>query len=85
MVFLTLEDETGIINLIVRPAVFERYQRTIISSASIRAYGVLERSSEVLYLNVSSIESLDGNLRALNTLPLLSEKEVSYKVKSYSY
>ena len=28
-VFLTLEDETGLVNVIVRPDVYERYRRVI--------------------------------------------------------
>ena len=31
-VFLTLEDETGLVNVIVRPDVYERYRRTIRTS-----------------------------------------------------
>ena len=28
-VFLTIEDETGLVNVIVRPDIYERYRRTI--------------------------------------------------------
>jgi error-prone DNA polymerase len=59
VVFITLEDETGTLNLIIRPSLFERHSKTIMMSAALLATGALERIGEVIYLDVSSIESLD--------------------------
>ncbi|HVA32925.1 MAG TPA: OB-fold nucleic acid binding domain-containing protein, partial [Candidatus Baltobacteraceae bacterium] len=42
-VFLTLEDETGIVNVIVRPDVYERYRRTIRTSSILVIEGKLQR------------------------------------------
>ncbi len=42
-VFLTLEDETGLVNVIVRPDVYERNRRTIRSSQSLIVEGVLQK------------------------------------------
>jgi len=42
-VFLTLEDETGLINVIVNPAVYERNRRTIRSSPALVIEGTLQR------------------------------------------
>ena len=42
-VFLTLEDETGLINVIVNPAVYERNRRTIRASAALVVEGTLQR------------------------------------------
>ncbi|MBY0112913.1 MAG: error-prone DNA polymerase [Phycisphaerales bacterium] len=60
IVFITLEDETGVANLIVRPEVFERYRAAAKMSASLCASGRIERSGEVVHVHVSSLESLDG-------------------------
>jgi error-prone DNA polymerase len=60
VVFITLEDETGISNLIIRPDVFEKYHRIIISSSSLLAEGILERVGEVVYVATSYLESLDS-------------------------
>jgi error-prone DNA polymerase len=42
-VFLTLEDETGLVNVIVRPDVFERYRRVIRASPMLIVEGKLQK------------------------------------------
>ena len=42
-VFLTLEDETGLVNIIVRPDIYERFRRTIRSSQSLIIEGALQK------------------------------------------
>jgi error-prone DNA polymerase len=42
-VFLTLEDETGLVNVIVNPAVYERNRRVIRASASLVIEGTLQK------------------------------------------
>jgi error-prone DNA polymerase len=42
-VFLTLEDETGLVNVIVNPAVFERNRRLVRSSPALIVEGTLQR------------------------------------------
>ncbi len=44
-VFLTIEDETGLVNVIVRPDVYERYRRTIRGSQCLIVEGVLQKES----------------------------------------
>jgi error-prone DNA polymerase len=44
-VFLTIEDETGLVNVIVRPDVYERNRRTIRSSQCLIVEGVLQKKS----------------------------------------
>ncbi len=45
-VFLTLEDETGLVNVIVRPNIYERYRRTIRQSAALIIEGQLQKEGE---------------------------------------
>jgi error-prone DNA polymerase len=42
-VFLTLEDETGLVNVIVRPDVYEKYRRTIRQSNTLIIEGQLQK------------------------------------------
>jgi error-prone DNA polymerase len=44
-VFLTLEDETGLVNVVVRPDVFERHRRTIKLSQALIVEGKLQKES----------------------------------------
>lgn len=63
VVFITLEDETGSLNLIIRPALFERHHRAVMMSAALRASGRLERVGEIPYIDTTSITPLDSMLR----------------------
>jgi error-prone DNA polymerase len=53
--FLSLEDETGIANLVVSPELFERYRREVVSSIFLYAEGVLERAGKVVNLKVKAL------------------------------
>ena len=57
--FVTLEDETGQINLIVWQATALAQQQTFISSRLWLVHGVLQREGLVSHLVVGRIESLD--------------------------
>jgi error-prone DNA polymerase len=60
IVFMTIEDETGIANLIVRPKVYERFRRAARHSRTILAEGRVERQGRVVHVLVRSIKSLDS-------------------------
>jgi error-prone DNA polymerase len=62
VVFITLEDETGTVNLIIRPALFESTQTVTMRSSILLAEGKLERIGEVVYMDVERLESLDQQL-----------------------
>jgi error-prone DNA polymerase len=47
-VFLTLEDETGLVNVIVRPDVYEKYRRTIRQARVLVIEGTLQKESGCL-------------------------------------
>ncbi|MGP1309734.1 MAG: error-prone DNA polymerase [Phycisphaerales bacterium] len=65
VVFITLEDETGIANLILRPKVFERFRPVARLSAILLASGRVERKGEVVHVQVDRLESLDGHIAGL--------------------
>jgi error-prone DNA polymerase len=50
IVFVTLEDETGIVNLIIRPDIFERYHQAALFAALLQAEGWVERQGEVIHI-----------------------------------
>jgi error-prone DNA polymerase len=60
VVFVTLEDETGIVNLIVWPKVFERYRQVGRLSAMLLAWGRVERQGEVVHVHAQRLQSLDA-------------------------
>jgi error-prone DNA polymerase len=58
-VFLTLEDETGLVNVIVRPDVYERYRRVIRTSGTLVIEGVLQKESGCIDLIARRIRPFD--------------------------
>jgi error-prone DNA polymerase len=58
-VFLTLEDETGIVNVIVRPDVYETYRRPIRSSSTLIVEGTLQKESGCIDMLAKKIWSFD--------------------------
>jgi len=69
VMFMTLEDETGRVDLIVRPRVYERYREAAVYSRIVLARGRVERKGQVVHVLVSEFQSIE-NLAA--QLPRLS-------------
>jgi error-prone DNA polymerase len=63
--FVTLEDETGIANLIVRPAVWQRFRQAALSATVLLAHGRLQRQGEVIHVLATRLEDLSHRLEDL--------------------
>ena len=50
VLFLTLEDETGFINVIVWPRVLERFRAVVLGASLLYVKGVLQREGEVIHV-----------------------------------
>jgi error-prone DNA polymerase len=64
-IFITLEDETGVANLIVWPRTWERFRREVHQSIAIIAEGKVERAGDVIHVCPTRLEDLSGSLRRL--------------------
>jgi error-prone DNA polymerase len=64
--FVTLEDETGMVNLIVRQQVWDRYRRVARTSVALLAHGRLQREAEVIHVLVTRLEDFSEPLEDLN-------------------
>ncbi|HLJ63808.1 MAG TPA: error-prone DNA polymerase, partial [Stellaceae bacterium] len=58
VVFVTLEDETGIANLVIWRNVFERFRRIVMGSRLLECRGRIEREGEVIHLVASHLTDL---------------------------
>ena len=58
VVFLTLEDETGFVNLILWAKTFERWRNVATTSSMLVARGKVERQGEVVYVVPDRLEKL---------------------------
>ena len=65
--FVTLEDETGVANLIIRQDVWQRFYRVARTAAALIAHGRLQRHGRVIHVLVSKLEDLSEQLRGLGT------------------
>jgi error-prone DNA polymerase len=69
--FVTLEDETGMVNLIVRMEVWERYRKVARTAVAMIAHGRLQidRDSGIVHVLVTRMEDLSDKLANLETSP----------------
>jgi error-prone DNA polymerase len=58
MCFISLEDETGIANLVVPPDVYEHFRKDIHSALFLVGVGTLERSGKVLNVKTHRLSTL---------------------------
>ena len=58
VVFVTLEDETGFVNLILWPKTFERWRHVATTSTLLVAHGKVERDGQVVYVVPDRLEKL---------------------------
>jgi len=68
VIFLTLEDETGVCNVVVWAKTYEKFRRAVIAGRLLRVTGRIQREAGVVHLVAENIEDisfmLDDLLRA---------------------
>lgn len=74
VLFVTLEDETGIANLVVWPTVYEAHRRILLSAKMLAVRGRIQREGEVVHLIAQQVTDLSADLagvgrREANFLP----------------
>jgi error-prone DNA polymerase len=91
VIFITLEDETGIVNVVVWPKVFERNRRTVMTAQFLLVRGRIEREGLVIHVVADQLIDLSDDLKRLGDgtadLPK-TDKEVregSWKPKSRDF
>ena len=65
VVFMTLEDETGVANIIVWRKVFERSRRTVMTARFLAVRGLLQRVGLVVHVVAESFIDLSAELHLL--------------------
>ncbi len=67
VMFITIEDETGVANLIVWPSVFERQRRVILAAGMVACHGRVQREGAVIHVVTDRLEDLSTLLRGIGT------------------
>ena len=65
VIFVTLEDETGVCNVVVWAKTYERFRRAVISGRLLRITGRLQRDAGVVHVVAELIEDLSPMLDQL--------------------
>ena len=65
VIFLTLEDETGVVNIVVWAKIYERFRRQIIAGRLLRVTGRVQRDSGVTHVVAEHVEDLSHLLDQL--------------------
>src|SRR5438477_386112 len=65
VVFITLEDETGIANLIIWPAVLERFRRAALGATLLYCRGKLQREEGVIHIVAEDLKDMTARLDTL--------------------
>ncbi|TNM59881.1 error-prone DNA polymerase [Aliirhizobium smilacinae] len=66
VMFITIEDETGIANIVVWPSLFEKRRRVVLGASMMAIHGKIQREGEVVHLIARQLEDLSGDLAALS-------------------
>ncbi|WP_299476040.1 error-prone DNA polymerase [uncultured Roseibium sp.] len=65
VIFITLEDETGVSNVVVWPKMYEKYRAAVIGGRLLKVTGRLEREGIVVHLIADHIEDYSNRLALL--------------------
>lgn len=65
VIFVTLEDETGIVNVVIWRKIYERFRRAVISGRLLRVTGRMQRAHSVTHVIAEEIEDISDMLDVL--------------------
>lgn len=65
VVFITLEDETGVANVIVWRTIYERFRRAVVAGRALRVTGRVQRESGVAHVIAETVEDISWMLDQL--------------------
>lgn len=65
VIFLTLEDETGVANIVIWRRVYETFRKAVIAGRLVRVTGRIERDGPVIHLIAEKVEDMSHLLATL--------------------
>lgn len=65
VIFITLEDETGICNVVVWQKVYQKYRRAVVAGRLLRVTGRIQRDGQVVHVVADVIEDISALLDLL--------------------
>jgi len=73
VVFMTLEDETGVINVIIWPKVMEKFRKTVMGARLVHVRGRMQAQDNVTHLIANHLENRTDDLDLLSEDTLIEQ------------
>jgi error-prone DNA polymerase len=67
VMFMTIEDETGVANLVIWQGVFEKYRRVVLGAGLIGVKGRVQREGEVIHIVAQHLTDLSAELASVGS------------------
>jgi len=83
VIFATIEDESGVANIIVWPKVFERYRKVVLAATLLAVHGVLQREGIVVHVVADRLIDLSAALRALGSRAAPPARDPAYPSRDF--
>ncbi|MBY6241137.1 error-prone DNA polymerase [Methylosinus sp. Sm6] len=83
VIFMTIEDETGIANIVVWPKLFERQRPEVIGSRLVAVTGRVQNESGVVHVIAQKIEDMSADLRLLERSRAAKAREAMPKGRNF--
>jgi len=74
VMFITIEDETGVANLVIWPKLYEKQRRVILSAAMLAVDGRIQREGDVVHLVARRLADLSALLASVGARDLAAPK-----------
>ena len=65
VMFITIEDETGVANLVIWPSLYEKQRRVVLAASMLGVHGRIQREGEVVHLVAHKLEDLSADLASV--------------------
>ncbi|MEO0387628.1 MAG: OB-fold nucleic acid binding domain-containing protein [Pseudomonadota bacterium] len=65
VIFITLEDETGVVNVVIWSKIYEAFRRAVVAARLLRVTGRIQRDGPVVHVVATRIEDLSPLLDTL--------------------
>lgn len=74
VMFITIEDETGVANVVVWPKLFEKRRRVVLGASMMAINGRVQREGDVVHLVAQQLLDLSGDLSGL------ADRDIDFKL-----
>lgn len=85
VIFITLEDETGVANIVVWQNVYQAFRRAVVTARLLRVTGQIQRDGKVVHVIARKIEDLSSLLDRLAAGQDRGDRVIGAAVNTYEY